>query len=227
MSLKAQLDACRRAFEVNSEAHVVAALQRCIAELTEMGLASQAVKAGNMAPPFGLPSGSGGFFSLSDRLDRGPVVISFIRGIWCPFCTLELQALSQVQAEIKRLGATVIALSPHVRGRSECLGRDGSPTFPLLWDRGCRIATRYRIAFTVPEKFRAAYLSFGYGNWSKTVSGSWVLPLPATYVIDSNGLVVISYVDPDFTTRLDPAEVVTALAHLGARTNATLSGSFN
>ncbi|MGA7261620.1 MAG: peroxiredoxin-like family protein [Stellaceae bacterium] len=192
------------------------AARRSIRALAETGLVAKAVKAGETAPLFGLRCGPGGLIDLSDLLNRGPVVISFLYGDWCPFCVLELQALAEAHPEIERLGATLIALSPQARGKSCSLAGGGEPPFPILRDSGFKIAACYRIAFTVPQQFRAAYLALGYPNSTKTRSKGWVLPIPATYLLDSTGLVVLSYLDPDYTTRLDPAEVIVALTHLRA-----------
>jgi peroxiredoxin len=83
-----------------------------------------------------------------------------------------------------------------------------------LQDPGCKVASRYRVAVAVSERFRAAYLALGYPNPAKTGSKGWMLPIPATYVLDSTGLVVLSYIDADYTTRLEPAEIIVALTHL-------------
>lgn len=216
MSLKAQLDACRRSFEANTLPSVVAALEGSIAELAQTGLVRQALKAGEVAPMFRLRSSNGDFVSLSEVLDRGPAVISFFRGAWCPFCQLELQALARAQPEIQRLGATLIGLSP-------LPSADSYSSFPILTDPGCRIAARYRIAFTVAAQFRPGYLALGYIKRSEKGPHRWVLPLPATYIIDRNGIVVLSYVDADYTTRLEPTEIAVALAHLRARANPSSS----
>jgi peroxiredoxin len=216
MSLKAQLDACRRAFEASTLPSVGAALESSVAELVQTGLVRQALKAGEVAPMFRLRSSSGDFVSLSEVLDRGPAVISFFRGGWCPFCRLELQALTQARAEIERFGATLIGLSPLPNAES-------FSSFLILTDPGCRIAARYRIAFTVAPQFRPAYLALGYPERSKKGPDRWVLPLPATYIIDRDGIVVLSYVDADYTTRLEPTEIAVALAHLRARANPSSS----
>jgi peroxiredoxin len=213
MSLRAQLDACRHAFEASTPPSVAAALQDSIAELSQTGLVRQAVKAGEIAPPFRLRSRDGAFVSLSEVLDRGPAVISFFRGIWCPFCNLATQALARAQSEIEQLGATLAGLSPFP-------GSEGSSILPLLSDPGCRIAARYRIVFTVPPQFQPAYLALGYPGSAEGGPNRWVLPLPATYVVDRNGRVVLSYVDADYRRRLEPAEIIVALAHLRARAKA-------
>jgi peroxiredoxin len=216
MSLKAELDAYRRTFEVSTPPGVVAALEGSVGELARTGLARQAVKAGERAPPFRLRTGTGNFVSLSEGLDCGPVVVSFFRGGWCPFCCLELRALAQAHSEIERLGATLIGLSP--------LPDPQSPAeFQTLKDPGCRIAARYRVAFTVADRFRPAYRTLGYPERSEPGSHRWVLPVPATYIIDRNGIVALSYVDADYTTRLEPAEIVTALTHLRASETPTSS----
>jgi peroxiredoxin len=216
MPLKAQLEACRREYEANAEPHVVAAVRRSIQALADMGLVARAVKAGESAPLFNLRCGPGGSFNLADLLTRGPVVISFFRGDWCPFCVLELKALAAAHPKIERLGAALVALSPQARGPSSSLGSHGEPPFPILQDPGSKVASRYRIAFAVPERYRAAYLALGHPNPAKTGSKGWMLPIPATYVLDSTGLVVLSYLDADYTTRLEPTEIIVALTHLRA-----------
>jgi peroxiredoxin len=211
MSLKAQLEACRHEYEANAEPRAVDAVRRTIQVLAETGVVAKAVKAGETAPLFRLRCRPGGFIDLSDLLDRGPVVVSFFWGDWCPFCVLELQALAAAHPEIERLGATLVALSPQARDNSSSRGRDGKPSFPILNDPGCKVASRFRIAFAVPERYRAAYLALGLPNPAKTGAKGWVLPMPATYVLDGTGLVTLSYLDTDCTTRLEPAEIIVAL----------------
>ena len=216
MPLKAQLDACRREYEADAEPRVIDAARRSIQALAETGLVSRAVTAGDTAPLFRLRCGPGGSFNLADLLTRGPVVTSFLWGDWCPFCVLELQALAAAHPEIERLGATLVALSPQARAKSSPAGSGGEPPFPVMQDPGCGIAARYRITYAVPERFRAAYVALGYPNPAKTGSKGWMLPIPATYVLDSTVLVMLSYLDADYTTRLQPTEIVVALTHLRA-----------
>jgi peroxiredoxin len=127
-----------------------------------------------------------------------------------------LEALAAAHREIACLGATLIALSPQAPAKLSPPGNSGGRPFPVLQDRGCEIAARYRIAFTVPQQYRAAYLGLGYAHPAKNGSKAWVLPIPATYLIDSAGLVVLSYLDADHTTRLEPTELIVALTHLRA-----------
>lgn len=217
MSLKVQLEVYRREYEANAEPDVVDAAHRSIKALAETNLIAKAVKAGETAPLFGLRCGRGDLINLRDLLNRGPVVVSFLWGDWCPFCVLELKALAAVHPEIERLGATLIVLSPQARAESSAAAKRRESPFPVLQDPGCKVAARYRIAFTLPEQFRAAYLALGHPNPAKTGSKGWALPIPASYVLDSSGLIVLSYLDADHTTRLDPTEIIVALTHLRAR----------
>jgi peroxiredoxin len=214
MSLKAQLEACRRAFEATGDPTLVTAVKGSICRLSESGLAGDAVKAGDMAPPFRLHDGRSGFVTLSDLLARGPAVLSFFRGEWCSYCALELTALSEAAPEIRWLGASLIALSPHAR--DELCSAGSHQLFPTLQDPGGRVAGRYRVGFTLPRQFRAAYLALGFPKPVTTAASAWRLPIPATYVVDRAGLVVLSYLDPDHTTRLDPTEIIAALRRLQA-----------
>ena len=118
--------------------------------------------------------------------------------------------MAAAHPEIERLGATLIGISP-------LPDADTYSSFLILTDRGCRVATRYRIAFTVAPQYRPAYLALGYPERLKKGPDPWVLPLAATYIIDRSGIVVLSYVDTDYTTRLEPTEITIALAHLCAR----------
>ena len=214
MSLKAQLEACRQEYEANAEAQVVDAARRSIVALVETGLVANAVKAGEMAPLFRLRCRRGGFINLSDLINRGPVVVSFFWGDWCPVCVLELKALAAAHTAVERLGATLIAVSPQPRNKSSSPVSDDGLSFTVVQDPGCKIASRYRIAFTIPLQFRAAYRALGYPKPVEADSKSWLLPIPATYVLDGTGRIVLAYLDADYTTRLEPTEIIVALRYL-------------
>lgn len=154
--------------------------------------------------------------SLSPKPSIAVQWSSAFRGGWCPFCRLELRALADAQSEIERLGARLIGLSPLPDG-------DSHSSFLILQDPGCRIAARYRIAFIVARQFRRAYLALGYPERLKKGPKRWVLPLPATYIIDRDGIVMLSYVDADYTTRLGPTDIAVALSHLRLRANPSSS----
>lgn len=216
MSLKAQLDACRRAFEADAEPALVGAVRASIRQLDEAGIARNAVKAGEPAPRFRLLDTKGVVVSLAELLRRGPAVVSFVRGAWCSYCALELRALTEAHPDIARLGVSLVAVSPYTDGTSAGRERDGNPAFPILTDPGGSVALRYRIAFTIPQPYRAAYLELGLPKPMATGPNAWRMPIPATYIIDTSGRIVLCYLDPDHTTRLEPAQIIRALRRLPA-----------
>ena len=216
MSLTARLEACRRAFEANAEPALVAAVRTSIRQLDETGIAQSAVKAGEPAPRFNLPDTRGRVVSLAELLRRGPTVLSFFRGGWCSYCVLELRALAEAHPDIARLGASLVAISPYTDAALTAPDRHDTAAFPILTDRDGRVALRYRIALTIPQRYRAAYVELGLPKAMTIGPNGWRVPIPATYVIDTSGLIVLSYLDPDHTTRLEPAQIIGALDRLQA-----------
>jgi peroxiredoxin len=148
-------------------------------------------------------------------LTKGPVVVSFYRGDWCDYCAMELAALAAIHEEVKRLGASLIAISPQ-RDESRIRSADIEPPFPLLTDVDAKLARRCGIAYPPFEELRPIYANAGRKPPPEGPD-NWLLPLPATYVIDWTGTIVLSFLDPDYTSRLEPAEIMAILAHLARR----------
>jgi hypothetical protein len=161
MSLKAQLEACRRAFEATGDPTLVTAVKASIRRLSESGLARDAVKAGDVAPPFRLRDGRSGFVTLSDLLARGPAVLSFFRGEWCSYCALEFTALSEAAPEIRSFGR-----EPHRSLAARAVVFEGKSRKPVIsdiarpgWqDRGA-ISDRIHASPTIPGRVSGARLS--------------------------------------------------------------------
>jgi peroxiredoxin len=191
------------------------AFRRGVMALHESGILERALKAGERMPGFTLPDTHGRAVSLAGLLLRGPVVVSFYRGDWCDYCAMELAALSAVHDQVKEFGASLIGISPQApEARIRC--DDPKPPFPLLFDAGAKVARRCRIAFALSDELRPIYAKAGYRPLPDG-QDKWLLPLAATYVLDRTGEVAFSYVDADWTSRLEPAEIITILAHFACR----------
>ena len=144
------------------------------------------------------------------------MVISFYRGTWCPFCSLELLALQQNLYEISRLRSTLVAISPQKSERSRAAAERYPITFELLHDAGNRVARDFGLVFKVPASYRQVLTSSQVELAAENGDELYELPVPATYVVDPSGVIVYAFADPDFTRRADPIEIIHVLRGLGS-----------
>lgn len=174
-----------------------------------------ALKLGEQAASFTLPNQDGNLIALNDVLAKGPVVLTFYRGSWCPYCNLQLRALQARLSEIHDLGATLVAVSPQVPDESLTKNEISEMDFTVLSDQDAKVASEYGIAWEVPEflvehmrvdrNLDLEAINNGNGN---------VLPIPATFVLSADGEVMWRYVDVDYRTRSEPDDIIAALKTL-------------
>ena len=184
------------------------------AHIIRSNVGAQALKEGEPAPDFALPDPTGGTVRLAGLLRRGPVVVTFYRGAWCPYCNLALRAYQAALPEIKALGATLVAISPQTPDNSLTTAEKAGLTFPVLSDVGNRVARRYGLVFALSEAARPIYTAIGSDLSVYNGDASWELPVPGTFVIAPDGTVRLAFVDPDYSHRLEPAAILAALRDL-------------
>jgi peroxiredoxin len=187
-----------------------------ILDLVARGLSASALREGGVAPDFSMPDARGDIVALKTLLDRGPVVISFYRGGWCPFCNLELRGLQRVLPEIVQMGASLVAISPQLPDNSFSTQEKNQLTFPVLSDVGNIVARRFGIVFTLPTALVEANRAIGRDL--AEINGearAAQLPMPATFVLDKSGVIRLAFVEEDWSKRLDPDIVVDTLRGLG------------
>lgn len=172
-----------------------------------------ALKVNDSAPDFSLPDAFGHQISLRTLLGKGPVVISFYRGEWCPFCNLELRALQQALPEITRLGAHLIAISPEKPDHGIVLTEKNKLAFPVLSDFSNAVARQFGIVFRVGDEVQDLSRNVFRNDLAlRNGEDSYELPVPATFVIDERGVVRFAHVNVDYMTgRVEPEEVIAAL----------------
>jgi peroxiredoxin len=194
-----------------------AVMQRSANELAEQ-LPDPGLKVDERAPDFTLPNAFGKPVSLSTQLDKGPVVLSFYRGAWCPYCNLELKALHGALPHFERLGATLIAVTPQQPDKSlEQVKQDNYP-FEILSDLDSTVMRDYRLYFTVPDELSNLYRDrFGLDLAAYNGPGRYELPVPGTFVIDTNGIVRAAFADTDYKRRMEPADIIAALQSLASQ----------
>ncbi len=175
------------------------------------------LSAGERAPDFELPDPHGKPVRLSERLAGGPVVLSFFRGDWCPICNLQLGALERALPEIREAQASLIAVTPQSLEHTLSLQEKAELTFDVLSDAGQKVIRDYRVQFTVPSELKDLYLGFySLDLGEQNADGSWNLPVPGTFIIDAEGVIRKTHVTADFTSRMEPDDVVEALRPLAA-----------
>jgi peroxiredoxin len=216
MLLQTELERFRAAFMETAPAGLREAMARADLDLAASGLIERARKAGDEAPDFALPEARGGVVRLSTLAARGPVVVSFYRGGWCPYCRLELTALQHVWPQIRASGASLVAISPQTPAEAVAMAEHEGLTFPLLHDAGNAAAAAFGLVFDLAEELRPIYAQFGHALPDCNGDASWRLPIPATYVVDADRTIALAFLDVDYRNRLEPAEIVAAVAALGA-----------
>ncbi len=166
---------------------------------------------GERVPDFTLPDQHGNLVRLSERLTHGPVVLLFVRGGWCPFCTLTLRAYQAALPAIHDAGADLLAITPERADSARIMAERDLLAFPTLSDQDNRIADAYGIVYDVEPGMRSFYLRLGHDLPRVNGTGNWRIPLPATFIIGQDGVVVLSHLDSQFHRRLEPAAAVAAL----------------
>ncbi|MGO9398640.1 MAG: peroxiredoxin-like family protein [Xanthobacteraceae bacterium] len=222
MSLQDRLDALKADFEggkfpLKPSAGQLDAMHRATAELIASGQAQRALKADDKAPDFVLDDPDGNPVSSRDLLAKGPLAVSFNRGVWCPYCNLELQALQAALPEIEARGASLVTISPQTPPNSRKSQRDNKLGFPILSDPKAEVANAFGIRFALPDYLIEVYKSFKTDLPLVNGDPSWVLPMPARYVIGSDGIIAYAEINPDYTQRPDPSELLPVLDRLRDR----------
>ncbi len=183
-------------------------------QLIQSGIAGQSSKIGDQAPVFALPNAVGKTVTLAALLEKGPVVINFYRGAWCPYCNLELRAQQDALPLFQALGAQLVAISPNQPDKSLTSIEKHGLTYEVLTDAHNALARQYGLVFTVSEAVRPIYQQIGFDIPAHNGDDSWELPLPATYIVNRDGVIVYSFVNADYTKRAEPATVVAVLQAL-------------
>ena len=182
-----------------------------VKHLIETNVADAALKAGDKIPDFAMTSAEGEVVKSEELLPTGPLVLSFYRGVWCPFCSTELEALHHAEPDIRAAGGRLIAITAEAGGLPLSVKRERNFKFDILCDLdngvGLSFGLVFRLAPAIIDVFSKDGTDFPliYGN------DSWFLPIPATYVVGRDGVIAKAYVNPDFRYRLDPADIVAAL----------------
>lgn len=190
-------------------------VEEIIAAARRFETGADALAVGEAAPRFELPDAGGKHVSLAGLCAEGPVVLTFYRGSWCPYCSLQLRALQAGLPEIRGLGASLVAISPQVPDSSLSVSEKSSLDFSVLSDQDARVAKDYGVTWEVPERLLQHMRDDRKLDLEAINNGNAnILPIPATFVINAQGVVTWRFVDVDYRKRSEPADIISELRKL-------------
>jgi peroxiredoxin len=210
-TLQAELDAITAERRRLVQPERLARIDAAYAELLQQGIGAQALRAGDVAPSFELPDNAGKPVSSAEILERGPLVVVFFRGRWCPYCVTQLEAMQRWLPELKAAGASLVAISPQNQKHSYLTKEQHQLLYPVLSDAGNRVAREFGLVFQLPPALQDVYEQIFINLKVYNGTNDWTLPVPAMYVVGPDGKLTWAFSDPDYTRRAEPTDVVKAV----------------
>ncbi len=209
--LKENIDAYNEAKKEKVPPEILATMAQCTEELKGAGIESRALRVGDTMPDFELPNQHGESRRLSHYLAESPVVLNVYRGGWCPYCNMEMKALHDVLPEIEARGARLIGLTPETPDKAMTTAENNGIDIDILSDEANRVARQMGLVFELPQALRPIYQKIGIDIPAYNGDDSFMLPVPATYIIGQDGVILYDFVNADYTLRLEPSEIVAIL----------------
>lgn len=214
IALKAPLDErlglIKEAMQRDRPAYA-AETESLIARLQAARAGSSAPAPGQVLPPFLLPDAAGGLVGLADLLTDGPVVIALHRGHWCHYCRMSAIALGEVHARVTEAGGRIVAIAPDRRRYSALMCEEAGEGVTVLTDIDNAYATSLDLVVWIGDELRALLQKAGFDLSAYHDNANWMLPVPATFIVNSDGTIAARYVDPDYRHRMDIDDLVSAL----------------
>ncbi len=214
MTLQTELDEFRGAWTQRVGPEISGLVGADIDDLRNSGLLDRVARPGDRLPSLTLPNAAGERIDLGALSGAGPLVITFYRGGWCPYCNLELRGYQQRLGDFERLGATLVAVSPETPDDTLDTAQKNALAFPVLSDVEGRLADALGIRFQLSPAIKALYQKFGHDLPMRNGDGGWSLPMPATFIVAKGGVIATVFADPDYRRRLDPEQALAAVATL-------------
>lgn len=212
--VEAELRATAEAAARSAPPTMLEASRKGIEEVAASGIVKTALSVGATCPSFTLGDANGVRVSSAELLARGPLVIVFYRGAWCPYCNVYLHRWQGYLPELAARGATLVAISGEPPDRSAALARKTEATFTVLSDPGYAVSRRFGVVYEVPRVLTAAMRSRGMDMKAYYGTERAELPLSATYVVGRDGKIAYAFLDADYTRRAEPADVLAILDRL-------------
>lgn len=208
--LNTRLALYTRALEENLPAYAQG-VDQLVARLIAARAGTGSPEVGERLPEFLLPDAHGRLISLSGILRDGPAAIVFLRGHWCPYCRMTAAALGRIDSQARPLGRRIVALTPERQAFAKAILADAGATFPLLTDSGNGYALLLNLVIWLGDEIAGILKGFGRDLPLYQGDSSWFVPIPATFVVSSEGIITARFVDPDYRRRMDSEELISSL----------------
>lgn len=209
--LATQLAEFKAGFATRAAPERIATMESATAALRASGIERNALQCGAIAPSVTLPDALGRQVSLPALWAKGPLIVVFYRGGWCPYCNLELREWQRLLPEVAARGGTLVAVSPQTPDNSLSTVEKNELAFTVLSDSKLDAARGFGVLFDMPAELVALYQGVGHDLPVQNGNGLWALPVPATYVIGTDGVIRYANIDVDYRNRAEPADVLAAL----------------
>ncbi len=212
MSLQEELGAFAQDMSTKVPQEVLEKLGAEIGKLAESGIVENALKVGDQAPSFQLSNPKGELVSLNSLLEKGNLIVSFIRGNWCPFCDITFRHLQNTTESLNEASSNIIVISPQLPEKSAQLIKENGYDFEMLYDKDNLVAKQFGIAFKLSEELKGLYQNvFQIPLEEFNGNSDWELPIPATFVIKKDGNISYASINPNWLERAEPSEYLANL----------------
>jgi peroxiredoxin len=191
--------------------HFQDAVDQLVSRLKEHDVGDSAPDVGQPMPSFLLPDETGHLVGLEELLAKGPLAITFHRGHWCPYCRINTRALAEAQGEIAAQGGQIAAIMPDQQHFTSALKAESEAPFPILSDIDNGYALSLNLAFWVGAEMQQLMTGAGWDVSRSQGSNTWLLPIPATFVVGTDGEVKARFIDPDYRRRVAIEDLIAAL----------------
>ncbi len=193
------------------------AVDRMVGRLEGQAAGAEAPKVGEPLPAFLLPDEKGRLVALADLIADGPAAISFVRGHWCPYCRLNAVGLAEVQGDVAALGGRIAVVAPELRKYTNALKKEAHAEFPILTDMDNGYALSLNLAIWVGAEMEKLIASAGWEVPNYQGNTAWMMPIPATFVVEPDGVIAARYIDPDYRRRMEIEDLLAAFRRARGR----------
>jgi peroxiredoxin len=215
MTLQDSLDRLKVKIEGSMPPQIVNIMHQATADLEATGIGEGILKVGDKAPEFKLPNQDGNLVSSTELLKNGPLVVTFYRGVWCPYCNTDLGNLKRYTKELEEFNATMVSVSPQIPQYNKQITTQQHLDFDLLSDSENNVANEFGLRWEMVDPLKSLYRdSFGISLPNYNGDESWTLPVPARFIIGTDSLIKYAEFSVDYTKRPNPDVLVSALKAL-------------